>query len=173
LALEKELGEAKMWEWMKLLLQSPAVFTNYQFFEQTLEKVLKDKARLAKFREKYFGSERSLEHAIATLNIPSAEPAPAVAEKQVPKTYFYFFFSRPVTDIGSSQNRVIMHTEVLQMTCTPEEFSKIAKPIFKRIADECENEAGCTSDLNTYESLEKAQAALVRSHKHYNYHSLW
>jgi len=162
LALEKELGEAKMWEWMKLLLQSPAVFTNYQLVEQTLEKVLHDKARLAILREKYFSSVRSLQNAIATLNIPAVDSTPAVTEKQISKTYFYFFFSRPVTDIGSSQNRVIRHTEVLQMTCTPEEFSKMAKPIFKRIADECENEAGCTSDLNNYESLEKAQAALTR-----------
>jgi hypothetical protein len=38
----------------------------------------------------------------------------------------------------------------------------MAKPIFKKMADECENDAGCTRDFNTYDSLEKAQAALQR-----------
>ena len=71
-------------------------------------------------------------------------------------------------DAGSTQNRVIKHTEVLQITCTPDELSKMAKPIFKRIKDECENDAGCTADFNTYDSLEKAQAALQRWLGRYN-----
>jgi hypothetical protein len=65
-------------------------------------------------------------------------------------------------DQGSSQNRVIKHTEVLQITGTPDDLSRIADPVFKRIKDECENDAGCTSDLNTYDTREKAEAALQR-----------
>jgi hypothetical protein len=64
--------------------------------------------------------------------------------------------------VGSSQNRVIKHTEIREITCTQEELSKMAAPIFKKIGDECENEAGCSSDFNTYDSMEKAQAALQR-----------
>ena len=33
-AIEKEIGEEKMWEWIKALLQSPAVFTNYSFLNK-------------------------------------------------------------------------------------------------------------------------------------------
>lgn len=167
-AIEKEIGEMNMWEWIKSLLQAPAVFTNYTFLEHTLGKVVNDKNRLAILREKYFSSERSLQHAVSTLNIPAAESSPAAEEKQIAKTYYYFFFSRPLKDAGSSQNRVIKHTEVLQITCTAEELSKMAKPIFKRIADECENDAGCTSDLNTFDSMEKALSALQRWLGRYN-----
>jgi len=38
----------------------------------------------------------------------------------------------------------------------------MAEPIFKQSQDGCENEAGCSSDFNTYDSMEKAKAALLR-----------
>jgi hypothetical protein len=161
-AIEKEIGEEKMWEWIKALLQSPAVFTNYTFLEETLNKVVNDKTRFGLLREKYFSSEHTLQNVISTLNIPADESSPSTGEKPVAKTYYYFFFSRPMMDAGSSQNHVIKHTEILQITCTQEELSKMAQPIFKRLKDECENDAGCTGDFNTYDSMEKAQSALKR-----------
>jgi hypothetical protein len=161
-AIEKEIGEEKMWEWIRTLLQSPAVFTNYLFLEKTLNKVVNEKSRFELLREKYFNSESSLQNAVSTLNIPGDASLPAAGEKTVAKTYYYFFFSRPLMDPGSSQNRVIKHTEVLQITGTPDDLSRIADPVFKRIKDECENDAGCTSDLNTYDTREKAEAALQR-----------
>ncbi|MGB8192448.1 MAG: hypothetical protein WCF67_11040 [Chitinophagaceae bacterium] len=167
-AIEKEIGEDKMWEWIKALLQSPAVFTNYLFFEQTLTKVVNDKTRFGLLREKYFSSEHALQNAVLTLNIPANRASPVAGEKPMVKTYYYFFFSRPLMDAGSSQNRVIKHTGILEITCTPDELSKMARPIFERIADECENDAGCSSDFNTYESMEKAQAALQRWLGRYN-----
>jgi hypothetical protein len=161
-AIEKEIGQEKMWEWIKTLLQSPAVFTNYAFFEQALNKVITDKTRFGLLREKYFSSTKALQNAIATLNIPVDESSSAAPENTAAKTYYYFFFSRPVVDAGSSQNMVIKHTEVSQITCTSKELSKMAEPIFKRISDECENEGGCSSDFNTYDTMEQAQAALKR-----------
>jgi hypothetical protein len=167
-AIEKEIGEEKMWEWIKALLQSPAVFTNYIFLEQTLNKVVNDKTRFELLREKYFSSERTLQNAMSMLNIPPDESSPSTGEKPISKTYYYFFFTRPWLDAGSSQNRVIKHTEISQITCTQDELSKMAQPIFKRLANECENDAGCTGDFNTYDSMEKAQAALQRWLKQYN-----
>jgi len=167
-AIEKEIGEEKMWQWIKMLLKSPSVFTNYQFVEQTLNKVVNDKTKFESLREKYFSSERTLQNALSTLNIPGDELSPLASKKPESKMYYYFFFSRPMLDAGSSQNRAIKHTEILQITCTPDELSKMAQPIFKRIADECENDGGCTSDLNTYDSMEKAQAALQRWLGRYN-----
>ncbi|TDX00385.1 M1 aminopeptidase family protein [Dinghuibacter silviterrae] len=161
-ALEKEIEEDKMWEWIRALLQSPMVFTNYTFIEETLSKVVNNETRFAVLREKYFTSDHALQNAITTLNIPTDALTPAEAKDTATKTYYYFFFSGPMIDAGSSQNRVIKHTEIQQITCTREELSKMARPIFKKIADECENEAGCSSDFNTYDSMEKAQAALQR-----------
>ncbi|MFL5808895.1 MAG: hypothetical protein ACJ749_05195 [Flavisolibacter sp.] len=167
-AIEKEIGEEKTWQWIKALLQSPAVFTNYKFLEQTLNKVLNDSKSFGLLREKYFNSERALQNAISKLDIPANESS--AGGKSVAKTYYYFFFSRPIIDVGSSQNRVIKHTEIQQITCTQDELSKMAGPIFKRIEDECENDGGCTSDFNTYDSMEKAQAALQRWLGRYNDH---
>ena len=167
-AIEKEIGEEKMWEWIKALLQSPAVFTNYTFLENTLEKVVKDKTMFDLLREKYFSSGSGLQNAVSALHIPADEPAPAAGEKPIAKTYYYFFFSRPMTDIGSSQNNMIVHTEIGQITCTQEELSKMATPISIRVQEECRNDAGSTSDFNTYDSKETAEAALKRWLGRYN-----
>jgi hypothetical protein len=167
-AIEKEIGEQKMWRWIKSLLLSPAVFTNYSFLEQTLNNAVNDKARFELLRDKYFRSAHSLQNAVSTLNIPMDESSASTVGKPGTNTYYYFFFSRPILDAGSSQNRVIKHTEISQITCTPDELSKMAEPVFKRIKDECENDAGCTSDFNTYDSIEKAQSALKRWLARYN-----
>jgi hypothetical protein len=167
-AIAKEIGQETMWKWIKALLQGPAVFTNYSFVEATLSNVVNDKARFALLREKYFNSGQSFQNAVSTLNIPVNDPSASTDGESVAKTYYYFFFSRPIIDAGSTQNHVIKHTEIAQITCTPGELSKMAEPIFKRIKEECENDAGCTSDFNTYDSMEKAQAALKRWLGRYN-----
>lgn len=168
-AIEKEIGEDKMWEWMRVLLQSPVTFTNYSFFEHTLDKVVNDKKKFEILREKYLSTEHSLKNAVSTLNIQADEISPS--EKPIAKTYYYFFFSKPFIDAGSSQNNVIIHTEIMQKTCTLEELQKTAQPIFKKMADEIVCGSGCTSDLNMYDSLEQAQAALQRWLKPYNKNS--
>ena len=167
-AIEKEIGEEKMWAWIKELLRSPAVFTNYTFFEQTLNNVVNDKTRFGLLHEKYFSSEHALQNAVSTLNLPVDESPHSSGEKPVAKTYYYFFFSRPMQDAGSSQNRVIKHTEIMHATGTWDEVWKMVQPVSKQIVAECENEAGCTNDFNTYDSMEKAQAALQRWLDRYN-----
>ncbi|MFL5789399.1 MAG: hypothetical protein ACJ748_15170 [Flavisolibacter sp.] len=167
-AIEKEIGEEKMWDWIKSLLQSPTVFTNYKFLQQTLNKVVIDKTRFDLLCEKYFNSESAFQNAVSALNIATDELPTSTGEKSTVKTYYYFLFSAPMIDAGSSQNRVIKHTEVLQATCTPDELSKIAGSLFKRKEDECENEAGCSGEFNTYDSKEKAQERLQVWLKRFN-----
>lgn len=167
-AIEKEIGEEMMWEWMKSLLLSPTVITNYAFFEQTLKKVVNDKTKFDRLVEKYFNTDNSFQNVLSTLNIQTNESPTAKNEKPVAKTYYYFFFSRPMTDIGSSQNKMIVHTEIGQITCTQEELSKMAKPIAMRVKEECKNETGSTSDFNIYDSMETAQSALKRWLDRYN-----
>jgi hypothetical protein len=166
--IEKEIGEKKMWEWISALLQSPAVMTDYTFFEQTLDKVVNDKTKFDILREKYFSSDHTLQNAVSTLNIQTGESAVSEKQKPTAKTYYYFFFSRPLTDIGSSQNRMIVHTDIAQITCTQEELSKMANPIAIRVKEECKNDTGSTSDFNTYDSMESAQAGLKRWLERYN-----
>lgn len=167
-AIEKEIGEEKMWEWMKSLLLSPTTITNYTFFEQTLNKVVNDKTKFDHLFERYFNSDSSFQNVVSTLKIQTDVSRNTKDEKPIPKTYYYFFFSRPLTDIGSSQNKMIVHTEIGQVTCTQAELSKMAKPIGTRVKAECKNDSGSTSDFNTYDSMEMAQSALKRWLDRYN-----
>ena len=161
-AIEREIGENKMWEWMNALLKQPVTFTNYTFFEQSLNNVLKNKAVFESIRDKYFTSDKALQFAAAKLNIPQKNNGSGPGQAQAAQTYYYFVFSRPMFDSGTPENQVIKHTEIMQITCTPAELSALAGTLHKKVHEVCENETGCTSDFNTYDSMEKAQAALKR-----------
>lgn len=166
--IEKEIGEDKMWAWMRALLLDPAVFTNYAFLKASLHKVLADKTKADVLMEKYFSSAQGLKNAVSALNLPNDESSAPNGSTEERKTYYYFCFTKPYVDPGSSQNKVIKHTDIKEVTCKPSELSAISAPIFKKLADACENEGGCTSDFNTYYSMEDAQAALKRWLKRYN-----
>ncbi len=168
LAIEKEIGETKMWEWMSALLKQPSTFTNYAFFEQTLKAAVNNKAGFELIREQYLASPQALPNAIARLNLAIEDNKPSAAQPDTARTYYYFFFSRPMIDPGTSQNNIIKHTRVLQVTCKPSELSAVAEPYFKKLGEECENESGCTRDFNTYDSMEKAEMALKRWLGRYN-----
>lgn len=67
LAIEKEIGEKQMWQWIRTLLQSKTEMTNYDFMIKTLDSVLKDKTKLENIISKYFDSDDSVENAIKKL----------------------------------------------------------------------------------------------------------
>ncbi len=167
-AIEKEIGEEAMWKWLRALLQTPAAFTNYHFIEQTLSDVLKNREKFEMIRTKYFTTDNVLTNVAiilglnATATTTSSSSSAPNTTQEVSKTYYYFFFSKPMIDAGAPENKTIKHTEIGEITCKPSELSNMAKPIFQRVHDECENEAGCSSDFNTYDSLEKAKEALQR-----------
>ncbi|RZJ64729.1 MAG: hypothetical protein EOO45_18185 [Flavobacterium sp.] len=61
-AIEKEIGEKAMWKWMKTILETRTVFTNYNFLLNTLDKSLTDKAKLEVIKSKYLASDNSVEN---------------------------------------------------------------------------------------------------------------
>ena len=61
-AIEKEIGEKKMWDWLKVILETKTGFTNYSFLEQTLNTVLQDNNKLELIKVKYFNSDKSFEN---------------------------------------------------------------------------------------------------------------
>ena len=168
LGIEKEIGEDKMWAWMKLLLQSPTVTTDYAFFERTLQKAVHDETTFNLVREKYLRSGDAFQHAVSALGITKGESAAATPGKPVTKTFYYFIFSRPVTDIGSSQNNVIAHTAIEELTCPENEFINLVKPTAAKVKAACTNATGSTNDINYYDTMEQAQAALQRWLARYN-----
>jgi hypothetical protein len=66
-AIEKEIGEANTWKWLKLLLETNADFTNYSFIEQTISLVIHDKNKLDLIKSKYFYSDQAIENVIETI----------------------------------------------------------------------------------------------------------
>ena len=68
-AIEKEIGEAKMWKWLNAILQTKTDFTNYAFLEQTLSATIQDNNKLELIKSKYFNSDKAIENAIETIGI--------------------------------------------------------------------------------------------------------
>ncbi len=63
-AIEKEIGEQKMWLWLKSILTTHTDYTNYDFFLNTLSATLKDKEKTELIKSKYLNSDSSLSNAI-------------------------------------------------------------------------------------------------------------
>lgn len=63
LAIEKEIGEEKMWLWLNKLLTVEAEKTNYKFMVETLASVLNDDNKLTFIIEKYFANINAIDNA--------------------------------------------------------------------------------------------------------------
>jgi len=68
LAIEKEIGKDKMFEWIKTILKTETEFTNYEFLLSTLKNIVKDNKKIKSIENTYFKNEDSTENAINRLN---------------------------------------------------------------------------------------------------------
>ncbi|HEX8562740.1 MAG TPA: hypothetical protein VF676_07165 [Flavobacterium sp.] len=66
-AIEKEIGERCMWNWMNAILTTKTEFTDYNFLTGTLRKTLKDDVLINSIVSKYFASENAFELARTTI----------------------------------------------------------------------------------------------------------
>jgi hypothetical protein len=66
-AIEKEIGEERMWAWVRNLLSTPTGFTNYAFIKETLSAALKDPQLFDRLERTYFTSDSSLQNAIKVI----------------------------------------------------------------------------------------------------------
>ena len=64
IAIEKEIGKKKMWEWLKNILETKTEFTNYDFLVSTLKNTLKNDKKTDVIISKYFSNDASTENAI-------------------------------------------------------------------------------------------------------------
>jgi hypothetical protein len=67
LAIEKEIGKDKMWEWIKTILITDMELTNYDFLRLTLKSTLIDDEKFKLIEEEYFNNENSTENALKKL----------------------------------------------------------------------------------------------------------
>lgn len=62
LSVEKEIGDEKMWAWLRIIIETPTDFTDYNFLKTTLGAVLKDKTKYDLIISKYFETDNSIEN---------------------------------------------------------------------------------------------------------------
>lgn len=67
IAIEKEIGKKKMWEWLRNILETKVEFTNYDFLVSTLKNTLKNDKKSELIINTYFNNVNSTENAIKTL----------------------------------------------------------------------------------------------------------
>jgi hypothetical protein len=68
IAIEKEIGKKKMWEWLKNILETKTEFTNYNFLVSTLKNTLKNDKTTEIIINQYFANVNSTENAIKRIN---------------------------------------------------------------------------------------------------------
>lgn len=64
IAIEKEIGKEKMWNWMRNLLISKTVLTDYAYLKNSLIKTINNTDKSNLIIENYFKSNKSLENAL-------------------------------------------------------------------------------------------------------------
>jgi hypothetical protein len=64
IAIEKEIGKKKMWEWLRNILETKVAFTNYEFLVSTLKNTLKNDKKTELIINTYFNNINSTENAI-------------------------------------------------------------------------------------------------------------
>jgi hypothetical protein len=67
LAIEKEIGQEKMWRWIKNILKVENTRTDYKFMLKTLGEVLKNDLKLKLLVEKYFTNSKAIDNAKALI----------------------------------------------------------------------------------------------------------
>ncbi|MCC9044577.1 hypothetical protein LNQ81_18060 [Myroides sp. M-43] len=67
-AIQKEIGDKQMWNWLRMILMTETDFTNYTFLCSTLKETLKDDKKFEEIKEKYFEGENSIKNAVNRIN---------------------------------------------------------------------------------------------------------
>ena len=66
-AIEKEIGQQKMWQWISVLLKDNSKLTNYEFLTNTLRRTLKNEKTTERIIQLYFDHDASLQNALNVL----------------------------------------------------------------------------------------------------------
>ncbi|SFC41874.1 hypothetical protein SAMN05421780_105154 [Flexibacter flexilis DSM 6793] len=64
IAIEKEIGNKKMWAWINKILNTNTNFTNYDFLVSTLRNTLNNEKKIQQIIAEYFDNDNSTENAI-------------------------------------------------------------------------------------------------------------
>jgi len=84
------------------------------------------------------------------------------------KTYYYFCDSHSKDRQELTGKEYILYSKVKKIKCEAEYFTNLAVDWGNKANKECKNSAGCTSDLNWYESFEQANIEFKKIERRYN-----
>lgn len=82
--------------------------------------------------------------------------------------FYYYCHSQSIKSPPVKGSNYVLYTDVKEVFCEETELLKITKEWKKKVGTLCVNEAGCTSDLNYYPSLQEATDALEETKKAYS-----
>jgi len=79
-------------------------------------------------------------------------------------TYYYFCYSHAMnlSMVNPATKQYIQYTEVKSITCEVADLKKKVKEWQALVESNCHNQTGCSSDLNYYETAEKAKMQLQK-----------
>ena len=60
IAIEKEIGSKKMWEWIRSVLTTTTEFTNYDYLLSTLRNTVKNEKKTQQLTELYLNNKKSV-----------------------------------------------------------------------------------------------------------------
>ncbi|GAB3950766.1 hypothetical protein GCM10028805_29470 [Spirosoma harenae] len=146
-ALERQIGREKMWKWLSGILATKNPTTNYPFFRNSLSESGVSEKTITDFENSY---------------LESADGLPRVLDlfKSASTSYFYWGIAKDVLKSGDSRKPQAFYTSIKSIKRDDQELGKIAQQYFAFAKSQCNpaNET-CTSDFNSYDTLEEAQKA--------------
>ena len=90
------------------------------------------------------------------------------ATEEITKTYYYYCDSHSMNRQDLVGKEYILYSKVKKIDCEQGYFRKLADEWGNKANEECKNSLGCTSDLNSYESLEAAEKEFRKIEKRYS-----
>lgn len=149
-ALEQQIGRQQLWHWLRSILGSPSIVTDYAFFKKSLLASGVDAAVVNTFESKYLGTASGLQQIIDLFRSTS--------------THYYFWgVSKEAVQKGSTIKPHAFYTPIKQIRLDDNELKKIAQQYKVFSMGRCRSTTEpCSSDFNVYESLEEARSAQTR-----------
>jgi hypothetical protein len=83
------------------------------------------------------------------------------------ETFYYFCVSHSKSSETNKSKEIILYTSVLEIICEEKEIRLQATKWGDFVDKNCQNESGCTSDLNYYPTKEDAEVQFQKMKEHY------
>ena len=149
-ALERQIGQEQLWKWFRTILNANNPITDYAFFKKTLLESGVSEKTFDTFEETYLSSDKSLTNLLALFKSNST-------------AYYYWGIAKEVPKPGDTKKLQAFYTGIKSIKRDDNDLQKAFKQYSEYAKSHCDpaNEM-CTSDFNSYDTLEEAKEAQAR-----------